>query len=252
MAVAQEPAAAKGTLPVLEILAGAGPRFRSIDLRPSNGTGGSENRSFSTGAYADLGGTLLVRPAGRSSRSALQAIVIQGDGGVGLGLQAEPGDTGSLAEIRTWRALGQLGYLYPRKRLQVGGLVGGGIDTLTIDPNFVLPSIRYVYLRVGVTLSYTVIDNHLRIRVDGGFRKPFSLSDLDQAFGDQSTANGWDAVATVGGRLGIGFSYAVRFAYEGYRMNFSGTSADVPASGGPGGDGTDRALTLQFLIGWSI
>jgi len=241
-----------GELPVFEILVGGGVRFRNIDFNVGDGSGGTENRGFDSGAYAEVGGYVLVRPLGRWDKAPLQAIVIQGDGGVGFGLKAGREGTGITSGIRTWRALGQVGYLHPIRRLQVGGLVGVGVDTFEIDVNSVLPSIQYIYARVGGALAYTIIRDFLAFRVDGGFRKPFSLGDLDQAFGNNSSAIGWDATATVGGRLGIGFSYAFRFVYEAYKLDFAGATSNVPSMGGPGGDGNDRALTFWFLVGWTL
>lgn len=243
---------ARVQLPVFEIFVGVGPRFRDINFNVGDGSGGTEPRKFTSGAYADVGGYFLVRPLGRSNNAAPEGIVIQGDGSVGFGLKAEPQGTGSTTRIRTWRALGQVGYLYPIKGLQVGGLVGVGADAFDIDLNFVLPSIRYVYFRVGAALAYTIIKDFLGFRVDGGFRKPFSLGDIDGAFGNNSSAIGWDATAMVGGKLDIGFSYGFRFIYESYKLDFAGANTSVPSMGGPGGSGTDRAMTFQFLVGWSL
>ncbi len=239
-------------LPVFEILVGGGPRFRNIDFNVGDGSGGTEPRTFTSGAYADVGGYFLVRPLGRSDNPALQGIVIQGDGGVGFGLKAGLQGTGSTSNISTWRALGQVGYLYPIKGMQVGGLLGVGADTFDIDLNSALPSIQYIYFRVGAAFAYTIIKDLLSFRVDGGFRKPFSLGDLEGAFGNNSSAIGWDATAMVGGKLDIGFSYGFRFIYESYKLDFAGANTSVPSMGGPGGSGTDRAMTFQFLVGWSL
>lgn len=244
-------------LPVFEIFVGGGVRVRDINFTTGSNNGGPSERAFDSGAYADVGGYFLIRPLGRSEKPALQAIVIQGDGGVGLGLRARLDASGAESDVRTWRVLGQLGYLYPIKKLQVGGLVGAGVDTFNVDLNPALPSIRYVYMRVGGALGYTIISDFLGFRVDGGFRKPFSLGGIDAAFGNDSSAIGWDATATLGGKLDVGFSYAFRFIFETYDLDFAGATENVPARGNicPEGlscGGTDRAFTYQFLVGWSF
>lgn len=244
-------------LPVFEILAGGGMRFIEINFNVGDVSGGLENRNFTSGAYADVGGYFLVRPLGRSDNPALQGMVIQGDGGVGFGLSASPEGTGIKVDVNTWRALGQVGYLYPIKGMLVGGLAGVGVDTFDIEVNSVLPSIQYIYFRVGATFAYTIIDDFLGFRVDGGFRKPFSLGDIDAAFGNNSSAIGWDATAMVGGKLDIGFSYGFRFIYESYKLDFAGATQNVPARSDmcpPDSScgGTDRAMTFQFLVGWSL
>ncbi len=240
-------------LPVFELFVGGGPRLLHIDFTVGDGSGGTDARTFDSGAFADVGGYFLVRPLGRSEKPVLQAIVIQGDGGVGFGLKAQPRGTGITNKVRTWRALGQVGYLYPIKALQVGGLIGAGVDTFDIDVNSVLPSIQYIYARVGAVVSYMIFKDFLGIRVDGGFRKPFSLGDIEAAFGSNSSAIGFDATAMVGGKLDFGFTYGFRFIFERYKLDFSGaTDPQQPSfSGGPG-SGTDTALTFQFLVGWAL
>ncbi|MCZ6806177.1 MAG: hypothetical protein O7F08_04435, partial [Deltaproteobacteria bacterium] len=71
---------ARVQLPVFEIFVGVGPRFRDINFNVGDGSGGTEPRKFTSGAYADVGGYFLVRPLGRSNNAAPEGIVIQGDG----------------------------------------------------------------------------------------------------------------------------------------------------------------------------
>ena len=129
-------------------------------------------RSFETGAYFDFAWHLLVRPMGRRpSRPSVQAIILQVDGGSGIGLKAEV--SGIELQTNTWRMLGQFGYLYPMDRLQLGGLVGVGGDVFHIDLNSVLPSSRIIYARFGPALSYQILPRFLGFRADFGLRFPF-------------------------------------------------------------------------------
>lgn len=242
----------RGKLPVLVMLIGAGARFRNIHLDVGDGSGGTERRSFDTGAYLDFGWHFMARPwARRSMKPPMQAMVLQIDGGSGIGLEVEPENTGITLQTNTWRLLGQLGYLHPFERLQVGGLLGVGGDVLHIDLNSVLPSSRIVYVRLGPAFSYEIVSSFLALRFDFGLRFPFALGDLSDAFGDDSSAFGLDAAVMLGGRLDAGFSYAFRFVWEYYRLRFSGATMDVPSMG-DGGRGTDHALTFQVLLGWSL
>ncbi|MGB5367187.1 MAG: hypothetical protein WBM75_07870 [Polyangiales bacterium] len=235
-------------LPVLVLQIGAGARFRNVHL--DLGAVGTDTRSFETGAYFDLAWHLLVRPMGRRmSKPSVQAIILQVDGGSGIGLRAEI--SGIELQTNTWRMLGQFGYLYPMNRLELGGLVGVGGDVFDIDLNSVLPSSRMIYARFGPALSYRIVPRFLRLRVDFGFRFPFHLGGLEDAFGNESSGIGLDAAVTFQGWLKVGFSYAVRFVWEYYRLRFSGSNMNVPAMG-DGGDGNDHALTIQFLFGWSL
>lgn len=237
-------------LPILVLQVGAGARFRNINLELGDGVGGTETRSFETGAYFDFAWHLMVRPMGRRvSKPSVQAIVMQVDGGSGIGLKAQI--SGIELQTNTWRMLGQFGYLYPMDRLELGGLVGVGGDVFNIDPNFVLPSSRIIYVRFGAALSYQIVPRFLRFRADFGLRFPFYLGRLEDAFGNESSGIGLDGALTFQGWLTVGFSYAVRFVWEYYRLRFSGSNMNVPAMG-DGGDGNDHALTIQFLFGWSL
>jgi len=239
-------------LPLMVLLLGGGARFRSIRLEVGDGDGGTEERTFDTGAYFALSGHLLLRPmARRVTKPSVQAIVFQVDGGTGIGLNVEPEGTGISLQTNAWELLGQFGYLYPIDRLQVGGLVGVGGDVLRIDLNSVLPSSTIIYFRVGPAVIYDIVPSFLVFRGDFGLRVPFFLSQLRDAFGSDSSGIGFDAAATFGGKLDVGFTYAIRFVWEQYRLRFSGPSMNVPAMG-DGGSGKDRAISVQLLLGWSL
>jgi hypothetical protein len=249
-AAAMQDAAPK--LPVLVLLLGGGVRSRNIRLDVGDGAGGTEKRTFDTGAYFVLGGHLLVRPmARRAARPSVQAIVFQIDGGAGVGLNVQPEGTGISLHTNTWELLGQFGYLYPIDRLQVGGLLGVGGDVLRIDLNSVLPSSTIVYVRAGPAVAYDIVPSFLFFRADFGLRVPFVLSQLDDAFGDDSSGIGLDSAVTLGGELNAGFSYAFRFVWAYYRLHFSGSTMNVPAMG-DGGRGKDNAISVQLLLGWSL
>ena len=239
-------------LPVLVLLIGSGVRFRDIHLDVGDGAGGTEGRAFDTGAYFDFGWHILVRPMSRRSpKPAIRAIVLQIDGGSGIGLKVEPARSGISLQTNAWRLLGQLGYLYPIDRLQVGGLIGIGGDVLSIDLNSVLPSSRIVYVRLGPAVAYDIVPSFFGFRADLGVRIPFSVGDLENAFGSDSSGFGLDATAAFQGRLKAGFTYAFRLIWEYYRLRFAGSNMNVPAMGG-GGVGSDQAITLQLLLGWSL
>jgi len=234
---------------VLVALIGAGARARRIHLEVGAGT---DNRSFDTGAYFDFGWHLLVRPMGRRSpRSAIRAIVLQIDGGAGVNLIVEPVDTGISLSTNSWRILGQLGYLYPIDRWQLGGLVGVGADVLNIDLNSVMPSSSIVYVRLGPAASVDVVHEFLTIRADFGLRFPFHLGGLESAFGLESRAFGLDSTMTFQGRIEAGFTYAFRFIWEYFNYRFSGPTDPVPAMG-DGERGHDHAIGFQLLLGWSL
>jgi len=240
------------TLPVLVMLIGGGARSRNIDLDVGDDAGGTAQGTLDTGAYFDFGWHLLIRPAARRSpRPSIQAIAVQIDGGSGIGLEVEPEGTGISLQTNTWRLLGQFGYLYPIDRLQVGGLVGVGVDVLSIDLNSVLPSSRIVYVRLGPAMAYDIVPSFFGFRADFGLRVPFAFGSLEDAYGSDSSGVGLDAAVTFDGRLKAGFTYAFRFIWEYYNLRFAGSNMNVPAMGN-GAKGIDHAITFQLLFGWSL
>lgn len=237
---------------VLVALIGGGVRGRRVRLDVGDLMGGTENRSLDTGAYFDFGWHLLIRPLGhRSPRATIRAIVLQVDGGAGIGLTVQPAESGIRLETNSWRLLGQFGYLYPLDKVLVGGLVGVGGDIFNIDLNSVLPSSRIVYVRFGPAVEGQIVGDYLAIRADFGLRFPFRLGELANAFGEDSRSVGLDGTLTFSGHVKAGFSYAMRFVWEYYTYRFSGAISNVPSMG-DGGDGHEHALTLQFLLGWSL
>jgi len=239
-------------LPILVMLVGGGARFRNIGFEVGDGDGGTEERTFDTGAYFTVDWHLLVRPvARRPAKPRVQAIVFQIDGHSGTGLKVEPVGTGISLHTNTWELLGQFGYLYPIRHVQVGGLAGVGGDVLRIDLNSVLPSSTIVYVRVGPAVAYDIVPSVLIVRADVGLRIPFALNQLEEAFGSDGSGIGVDAAATFGGKLNAGFTYALRFEWEYYHLRFSGPSMNVPAMGA-GAAGQDSALSFQLLLGWSL
>lgn len=237
---------------VLVTLIGGGARFRRVRLDVGDGFGGSENRSLDTGAYFDFGWHVLIRPLGhRSPRASIRAIVLQIDGGAGIGLDVRPEGSGISLETNSWRLLGQFGYLYPKGRWQFGGLLGVGGDIFNIDLNSVLPSSRMVYIRLGPAAEVAFVGDFLKLRTDFGLRVPFYLGELANAFGTDSRAFGLDGTVTLGGHLKAGFSYAFRFVWEYYQYRFAGPVSNVPSMG-DGGRGREHAIDAQFLLGWSL
>ena len=237
---------------VMVALIGGGVRFRRIHLEVGDGMGGTEPRDFDTGAYFDFGYHLFIRPIGRRSpRPTIRAMVLQLDGGSSIGLSVEPVGTGISLKANIWRMRGQFGYLYPIDRWQVGGLIGVGGNVFNIDLNSVLPSARILYVRLGPAGIVELVGDFLMLRMDFGLRFPFDLGELDEAFGHDSRAFGLDSMLTLQGRSKVGFTYALRFAWEYYTLRFAGSADNVPAMA-EGGSGDDHAVNLQLLLGWSL
>jgi hypothetical protein len=97
------------------------------------------------------------------------------------------------------------------------------------------------------------VEKLLYLRIDAGFRLPFSYGELAEAFGS-TKGFGFDAGLMLGGRLDVGFAYALRVSADFFKPQFSGFAdgalPGLPAAG-QGIDGTDLAINFHAMIGWS-
>ena len=133
-------------------------------------------------------------------------------------------------------------------------MIGIGFDALDLEDNSAMPSIRYMFLRVGPAFRHFFIERTLYLRVDAGFRFPFSYGELEDAFGD-AKGFGFDAGLMLGGELDVGFSYLLRFWSDFFKPQFSelpgGVLPGLPGAA-QGRDGRDLAINFNLMIGWSF
>ena len=242
------------TVPILNVLGGAGGRVRNIEINVDDGAGGTATRTYESGIYLDIVFRLELRPLARHENKALRGLALEADADFGIGLDAQtPGSNAKLG-IKTWRILGQLGYFHALGKHEVGGLIGVGFDDLDIEDNGTIPSIRYLFLRLGPAYRYFFIERALYLRVDGGFRFPFSYGELADTFGD-AKGFGFDAALMVGGELDVGFSYALRLSFDYFKPQFSAFPGGVvpPLPGAvQGRDATDLGINFHAMVGWAF
>jgi hypothetical protein len=240
--------------PILNILGGAGGRTRTITINVEDSAGGTATRKYESGAYLDIVFRLELRPLARHLTKGLRGLAVEADGDFAIGLQTETQGSTAKLDTKAWRVLGQIGYFYGLGKHEVGGLLGIGFDRLAIEDNGTLPSIQYLFLRLGPAYRYFFIERTLYLRVDGGFRFPFSYGDLSDAFGD-AKGFGFDAGLMIGGELNVGFSYALRVSFDYFKPQFSGFPGgmlpSLPAAA-QGLDGTDLAISFHAMLGWSF
>ena len=240
--------------PMLNVLGGAGGRVRNIDVHVDDSAGGIATRTYDSGIYLDIVFRLELRPLARHDIKALRGFALEADADFGIGLDAQTPGSNATVDVQAWRILGQLGYFHTLGQHEVGGLLGIGFDKLDIEDNGTLPSIQYLFLRLGPAYRYFFIERLLYLRVDGGFRFPFSYGDLGDTFGDAS-GFGFDAGLMVGGELDVGFSYALRLSFDYFKPQFSAFAGGVvpPLPGAvQGRDATDLAISFNAMIGWQF
>lgn len=240
--------------PYVMLLAGAGGRTRKIEVNVDEETAGSATRTYESGVFLDIVFRLEVRPLAKHFTAGLHGIAIEADGDFGVGLMTQPPGSTAKLDTKTWRVLGQIGYFHRFDKGELGGLVGIGYDFLELGPNGILPSIDYLFFRIGPAYRHFFIDRALYLRVDGGFRYPFSYGDLEEWFG-AAKGFGFDAALTLGGNLDVGFSYAARLSFEYFKPQFAGFPPGMlpPFPGAANGrDATDFAINFHAMVGWAF
>lgn len=240
--------------PYVTLLAGAGGRIRNIEVNLDDGSGGTATRKYDSGVYLDIVFRLEVRPLARHRAPGARGLALEADGDFGVGLDTQPPSSTAKLDTKAWRVLGQLGYFHRFAKGELGGLIGVGFDRLELEANGFLPSIDYLFLRLGPAYRHFFIERALQLRIDGGFRYPFSYGDLATTFGD-AKGFGFDAGLTLGGELDVGFAYAARVWFDYFKPQFSGFAGDTPPSvpgAAQGRDATDLAINFHVMLGWAF
>lgn len=215
--------------PYVTLLGGAGGRVRNIEVQLDDGSGGTATRKYESGVYLDIVFRLEVRPLARHRAPGARGLALEADGAFGVGLDTQPPSSTTKLDTKAWRVLGQLGYFHRFAKGELGGLIGIGFDRLELEANGFLPSIDYLFLRLGPAYRHFFIERTLQLRIDAGFRYPFSYGDLATTFGD-AKGFGFDAGLTLGGELDVGFAYAARVSFDYFKPQFGGFAGDTPPS----------------------
>jgi len=240
--------------PYVTLLAGAGGRTRSIEVNVDDGSGGSATRTYDSGVYLDIVFRLEVRPLARSATRGLRGLALEADADFGIGMSTRPPGSTTELDTKAWRVLGQLGYFHQFGKGELGGLIGIGFDRLDLQTNGTMPSIDYLFLRLGPAYRYFFLERAIYLRVDGGFRYPFSYGALEETFG-AAKGFGFDAALTFGGELDVGFAYAARLSFDYFKPQFAGFPPGMlpPVPGASSGrDATDLAISFHAMVGWAF
>lgn len=240
--------------PYVTLLGGVGGRIRSIEVRVDDGVGGTGTRTYDSGVYLDIVFRLEVRPLAKHAVRGLRGLALEADGDFGVGLKTQPPGSNASLDTQAWRVLGQLGYFHRFDKGELGGLLGVGYDRLKLEENGTLPSIGILFLRVGPAYRHFFLDRQVYLRVDGGFRYPFSYGELEDTFGDGSGV-GFDAALTLGGELDVGFAYAARLSFDYFKPRFAGfPDGELPPLPGAaqGRDATDFGINFHVMVGWAF
>lgn len=240
--------------PYVALLAGAGGRTRSIEVNVDEASGDFATRTYESGIYLDIVFRLEVRPLAKNATRGLRGLALEADGDFGVGMKTRPPGSTTPLDTKAWRVLGQLGYFHRFAKGELGGLIGIGFDRLDLQTNGTMPSIDYLFLRLGPAYRHFFIERAVYLRVDGGFRYPFSYGQLEEIFG-AAKGFGFDAALTFGGELDVGFAYAARLSFDYFKPQFAGFPPGMlpPVPGAASGrDATDLAINFHAMVGWAF
>ncbi len=245
-----------GGLPLIAAFIGIDGRTRDAQADFPGGGG----RRYDLSIYPELSLRLESFPLGSSS-GAGKGIYAQLDLAFALALSSQEVDamgnpTGNELNTSAWRMLLQLGYLYPLSddAFRIGALVGFGLDNFSIGPNSVMSSTKYTYLRIGAVADARLYENLVRARLDIGYRIVFGVGDIGNgtdpnALGDDASGGAFDLGVSLGGRIDMGLSYALRFGFSRYSFDFSGPGgAGIPADS----SFSDKGLNLSVQVGYTF
>jgi hypothetical protein len=189
----------------------------------------------------------------------LAGLFAQLTGALALGLSSvderDPMNPDDDVEIGTsvLRWLLAAGYLHRLDSgLALGGSLGFGVDSFSLDTNDIMASSSYSHLRLGVLGRLPVMEEDaydLAVQLDAGLRFVLGTGDLAPFFAESAGATGLDIMASIGGALDMGLAYALRLGFLHYFLSFEG---DALSPANTANDGTDSAFILVVSAGWRL
>jgi hypothetical protein len=229
--------------PWVSVRAGIALGARQAEVQLENGS----TRIYEWSTYPELVLAMTVRPFATHG-VALRGLRLQALGALEVGLDSSAQSSASDVETTVYRARVDALYTYPvAEWLELGGRVGFGYEAFVLGDNPVLPTSRYPSVRAGLIGTIPILDPELELRLDAGFRHAFGAGGLDDAFGADAAALGFDAGWALRGRLPVGFEYGVRVAYRRMQLDFAGDAQDAE-----GKDGHDQSVSAMVLLGWGF
>jgi hypothetical protein len=230
--------------PLLRVLAGLDLRTRSATIALADGG----TRGYDAGLYPEVMLALWLHPLA-SSDDVARGLYLALEAGHSVGLSsALPGSTDTIGSS-SFRIFGALGWSFDVGGvLALGPEVGGAFDAFSIDANTVFASSGYGLLRLGAFVRVRVLDDALGLGLSGGYRAVLGFGELGTAFGAGGGGSGFDVRVDLGGALDLGLTYALRVGYERMGLRFERGAGTL----GEATDGSDAAVRIQALLGWSF
>ncbi len=225
--------------------------IRSRDTVVTLTTPGDERRY--SASYVELGAAVEARPFAREGHLGRGLYAnIDFWHSVGLGSVVDDPAMTSVASTNFARFQINAGYLLTVAEIaEVGIGFGGGYDGYFFAVNPILPTAEIGYLRPAARGRIRFMEETLVLDVEIAYRGVVGIGGLADSFGQGVETHGVDLSLALTGNLAriadLGFTWAARFAYVGYFMNFAGAANDAMGS-----SGVEESLRFTLLAGWSF
>jgi hypothetical protein len=223
-----------------------GLRIRNVGAYVTDATG--LVHFFTSDAYPEIDLELTGRPWGSGTNDALRGVFFgaQGSFSVGMAYFDSTGDQAGMTSFRVRFDVGYAGVL--GDIVELGGVLGLGVEGVQLDAPDGFPSTLYTYLRPGILARVRAVPDFVIVEAGLGGRIGLDGGPLAAAYGPSMVFGGVDLFLGVAGSIDLGFSWAVRFGYLHHALGFSGAGGSFAT----GVSGTDEAVEGRILIGWSI
>jgi hypothetical protein len=230
--------------PFVRALVGLRIRNRTAAVQPNAST-----QRFDAEFFPDIQLMIEARPFARDP-GGLRGLYAALSGGfsAGLGYYRLPPNDEVAVPMQTASFGVDVGYgLVLGEMVELVLSAGFGLDGFLLSDGTPadFPSVLYAFIRPAVQGRISIVERSLLV-LELGFAGRIGIDAGEiQRFGPSgSSAHGIDFHAGLAGQLDFGLSWAARFAYSTYFLGFSGSPTAE--------SGTDEAVQLVFLVGWSF
>lgn len=231
--------------PIVRALAGLRIRNRTASTSPS-----PEQNRFDADFFPDIQLLVEVRPLAMAP-GAERGLYLAASGGFSGGLNYIRRD-GAERGMQLYNFGFDAGYgLVIEEMVELVLSAGFGVDGFELSeaqvggptPDF--SSTVYTFIRPAVQGRFRILPPHLLVAEIGfGGRIVVDSGPIQQLGPDGTSNGGFDLFVGLAGTVDPGFSWAARFAYTSYFLGFSGSPAYA--------SGTDEAVQIWLMVGWSI
>ncbi len=226
--------------PVLQLLVGTRLRVETMDALGEDGRG----PFFATDAYPELDAKVVVRPLA-SAPDLSRGLYLAAEGGVSLGIRYL-GELGDTRDMMSFRLRIDAGFGYSGEVFEIVGMVGLGVDGVSLDQSDGFESYALTYLRPGALGRVQLFETYVVAELGLGGRVGLDAGSLAAAYGPGLAFGGVDLFLGLGGIV-EGFTYAARFGYSYVALGYDGAGPRFDAA-----SGTHEAFEGRLLLGYSL